>query len=76
MMVTLGSVIGCALVCLLSPFGFVEATEHAMTAINWDTSPVQAMGIEAVASALLVLLVLVVSDPNEEKEFEVSAKSR
>ena len=68
----LGAIAGAGYLYLAAPSDWTKKYQLGLTSfdpeeVNW----VQAVQIESAATLLLVLLMLVISDPDENREFEV-----
>ena len=72
----LGAVAGTGYLYLVSPNDWIKESQLGMTRVNVKLNVLQAVGVEIVATMVLVLLVLVISDPDPHKEFEVFTLSR
>ena len=66
-----GAVAGCGYLHLVAPSKWINTSSLGMTKLNSEMGVFQGVGVEVVATMLLVLLVLVISDHDPEKDFEV-----
>ena len=66
-----GAVLGCVSLYFVAPAEWIEESSLGMTKLNQKMNVFQGVGVEVVATMLLVLLVLVISDNDPEKDFEV-----
>ena len=66
-----GAVAGAGLLYWIAPEEWIEATHLGMNRLRPEVSMFKGVVVEIIGTMILVLLVLVISDPDPKKDFEV-----
>ena len=66
-----GGIAGAAMVYWVAPHQWVEDTHLGMNLLKPGINMFQGLAVEIIGTMILVLLVLVISDPDPKKDFEV-----